>query len=329
MGKNMANQTKYLDNQALRSFSSKYFNYVLDKGTNISFCWGINQNEDPLYDTVSPQEVTFIITEKDTEKDIVRKFNLLANIQEEKEKNVKYENVIDKDLDYIYKNVNLKAISTITTVIFVIENNTNIDMFTNIVKYIKKFNTNVILQFKQAIDENVINKLKFITPNINLEFSQDTIESYKLLTKAKFRVDVKIHVNSTNYIFLNENIKVLAKDVRGKVYIDEPFINKLQLKEFENRIKNLKLNGLYLAACNLYKFNESEEKPFKHVMEIINCDATTFSIAVKGNSIYPCECKLNRELVTIDNKKSINQIWFNQPNLEELRTQIIDKTYCQ
>lgn len=232
--------------------------------------------------------------------------NLLANIQEEKEKNVKYENVLDKNIEYVMNNINLKAISTTNTIIFDYDNNTDIDVLNNIIKYIKSFNFTPIIQFKDAVSDEIIQKLKFISPNINLYINENTLETYKKLTKAKFRVDVKIHVNANNYPFVIENIKKLNKDVKGRLYIDEPFITKLQLSELENRIKNLKLVGIYLAACNLFKFNDSQDKPYNHVLEIINCDACCFSLYVKDNKIYYCENKLDKEITIINNQKHID-----------------------
>lgn len=324
----MNNDIKYLDNQYIRSFSSNIFNFILDKESNVSIYWGHDQNDDPLYDIIGPQELTISVNNNITEQNLFKTINLLANIQEEKQKNVKYENVLNKDVEYLMNNINLKAISTTNTIIFDYDNNTDIDVLNNIIKYIKSFNFTPIIQFKDAISDELIQKLKFISPNINLYFNENTIETYKTLTKAKFRVDVKIHVDNNNYRFIIENLKVLSKDVKGRLYIDEPFINKLQLSELENRIKNLKLNSIYLYACNLYKFNDSQDKPFKHILEIINCDACCFSLYVKDNKIYPCENKLDKELAVINKQKHIDQLWDKNKEIKKFREQIVDKTYC-
>ena len=304
----MNKDIKYIDNQYIRSFSSNIYNFILDKESNVSIYWGCDENDDPLYDLIGPQELTFNINKNTTEKDLFYNINLLANIQEEKEQNKVYTNVLDKNIEYVMNNVNLKAISTANTFIFDCENDIDFSIFNNLIKYLKKFNFTPILQFKDAISKENIQKLKFICPNINLYFNENTIETYKNLTKEKFRVDVKIHVNADNYAFLIQNLKNLQKDVKGRMYIDEPFVNKLQLSELENRIKNLKLSGIYLTACNLFKFNESQDKPFKHVLEIINCDSCCYSLYVKDNKIYSCENKLDKELTIINNQQHIDQI---------------------
>lgn len=226
-------------------------------------------------------------------------------------------------------NINLKAISTTNTIIFDYDKNTNIQVFKNIIKYIKSFNFTPIIQFNDAVSDQVIQKLKFISPNINLYINENTLNTYKKLTKEKFRVDVKIHININNYSFIIQNLKNLNKDVKGRIYIDEPFITKLQLSELENRIKNLKLNGLYLAACNLFKFNETQDKPFQHILEIINCDACCYSLYIKNRKIYPCENKLDNDLVTISKQKHVNNIWDKNQNVKKFRQLIIDKTYCE
>lgn len=325
----MNNDIKYLDNQYIRSFSSSLFNFILDKETNVSVYWGQNQNDDPLYDPIGPQELTFKIQKNTSELDIIKKFNLLANIQEQKEKNKLYISILDKNLTDIYNNINLKAISTINTVIFDTASNIDFSFFIPIVKYIKKFNINTIIQIKEPIYDGNIQALKFITPNINLYFNENTIETYKTLTKEKFKVDVKIHINADNYNFIIQNLKTLKKDVKGKLFIDQPFVTKLQLSELENRIKNLKLVGIYLAACNLFKFNESQDKPFKHIIEIVNCDSCTYSLYVNNNEIYPCQNISNHKLITIKNQKHVDDIWDKSKEIKKFRQQIIDKTYCE
>ena len=325
----MNSDIKYIDNQYIRSFSSSIYNFILDKETNVSVYWGENQNDDPLYDLIGPQELTFKVTKDTSKKDIINKFNLLANIREEKEKNVKYEHLLDKELDYIYNNVNLKAISTINTVVFDTDSDIDFNFFIPIVKYVKKFNINIMIQIREPISTPNIKALKFITPNINLYFNENTIETYKALTKEKFKVDVKIKVNANNYVFLIENLKVLKKDTKGKMFIEEPFVTKLQLSELENRIKNLKLIGIYLAACNLFKFNESQDKPFKHVLEIMNCDSCCYSLYVNNNNICPCQNKINKTLTVIKDQKHIDQIWDKTKEIKDFRQIIIDKTYCE
>ncbi len=325
----MNNDIKYLDNEYIRSFSSQYFNFILDKETNVSVYWGQDQNDDPLYDIIGPQELTFKIQKNTSEVDVIKKFNLLANIQEQKEKNKLYTPILDKNLTDIYNNVNLKAISTINTIIFDTDSNIDFNFFIPIVKYIKKFNINIMVQIRESISTENIKALKFITPNINLFFNENTIETYKALTKEKFKVDVKIKVNANNYVFLIENLKVLKKDTKGKMFIEEPFVNKLQLSELENRIKNLKLIGIYLAACNLFKFNESQDKPFKHVLEIMNCDSCCYSLYVNNDDICPCQNKINQILTIVKDQKHINQIWDKTKEIKDFRDLIIDKTYCE
>ena len=325
----MNSDIKFFDNQYVRSFSSNIYNFILDKETNVSVYWGHDENDDPLYDLIGPQELTIKVTKDTTEQDIFNKFNLLANIQEEKEQNKVYASVLDKDVEYCYNNVNLKCISTFNTLIFDCDTDTDFNIFNKVMTYIKRFNINVMLQFKDAITRQIVEKLKFICPNINLVFSETTLDSYKMLTKNKFRVDVKIHVNANNYSFLIENLKALKKDVRGKMFIDEPFVNKLQLQELENRIKNLKLIGIYLAACNLYKFNDSQDKPFKHVLEIVNCDSCCYSLYINGNDICPCQNKINTILTTISNQKNKDQIWDKDQGIKKYRQLIVDKTYCE
>ena len=65
------NELKYLDNQYIRSFSSNTYNFILDKETNVSVYWGCDQNDDPLYDPIGPQEITIKVTKDTTEQDIV------------------------------------------------------------------------------------------------------------------------------------------------------------------------------------------------------------------------------------------------------------------
>lgn len=325
----MNNDIKFIDNQYIRSFSSSIYNFILDKETNISIYWGQNENDDPLYDIIGPQELTFKVAKNTNEKDIIKNFNLLTNIQEEKEKNKVYTSILDKDLDYIYNNINLKAISTINTIIFDTNSDIDFNFFIPIVKYIKKFNINIMIQIKEPISDENIQTLKFITPNINLYFNENTLETYKTLTKGKFKVDVKIHVNANNYSFIIQNLKTLMKDVKGKLFIDQPFITKLQLSELENRIKNLKLIGIYLAACNLFKFNESQDKPFKHIIEIVNCDSCTYSLYIDKNNIYSCQNKINKVLSKIKDQKHKDEIWDKDQNIKKFRKLIIDKTYCE
>lgn len=273
--------------------------------------------------------MTININKNTTEQYLFKTINLLANIQEEKQKNKVYISVLDKNVEYLMNNINLKAISTTNTIIFDTDNCVEFNIFDNIIKYLKRFNFTPIIQFRDSISTENIQKLKFISPNINLYFNENTIETYKKLVKQNFNVDIKIHLNANNYKFYIQNLKYLNKDTKGRMYIDEPFVNKLQLKEIENRIKNLKLNSIYLTACNLFKFNDSQDKPFKHVLEIINCDSCCYSLYVKDNKIYSCENKLDKELTVINNQKHINQIWDKDQNIKKFRQLIIDKTYCE
>lgn len=48
-------QLVFVNNPNYRVVSSKDFNFVLDKETGVSICWGKDENDSPEYDPMTPQ----------------------------------------------------------------------------------------------------------------------------------------------------------------------------------------------------------------------------------------------------------------------------------
>ena len=77
----MENKAVFTDNEIQRSLLSKNFNFVLDKETGVSLCWGKDINDSPEYDPAFPQEISFKIDKSFNLNQMLKDFNFLANVK--------------------------------------------------------------------------------------------------------------------------------------------------------------------------------------------------------------------------------------------------------
>lgn len=319
------NEIKYIDNEIIRSISTPTFNFTLDKESKVSVCWGKDVNDDPLYDPISPQELTFLINSNTTLESLITNINILANVQQELE------------LNHLQKITNLnninqrkiKPLTTIANVILNLENNDDsiIKISQQFIEYINKFNIPIELQLNNPINQKQIQQFKFMTPNIIINIKSDMINTYQLLKNNNFNIDAKFYLNKDSFTDILSCLDKLDKNIKGKIYIlNKNIITKKQLTIFENKIKDLNLSNIFLSSCHLLTFNN--KKPFNHIIPIIPCDSCTFSLYIKNNEILPCDCNLYKSLHTLSNQNDLyNDIWYNN-NIQKFRDKIINQSCC-
>lgn len=322
----MKDEIKYLNNQYIRAINSPDFNFALDKETGVSICWGRTENEEPIYDPISPQELIFEINDKTSIYDIINNFNIITDVRYKKnEQLIAIPEIKIENYDNFCKDPTVITASTINSIIFNIKNSKNISDTLNkilmIQQYLKKFNVIIFIQINSSITNDNINQLKFITSNIIVNINQS--DNYKDLKNNNFNTHIKTYINQHNFYDILNKLKGLNKETLGIIYIMEK-INVTKLRELQGRIKNLNLN-LNLHCCNLYKYKQ-EKQNFEFNLPILNCDATTYSLYIKDNKIYSCEFN-DKPFAKFTKTSTKDKLWYNK-NLCQFREKIIKDTYC-
>lgn len=321
----------FTDDKNHRMTLGSAFNFVLDKESGVSVCWGETMNESPDYDPISPQEIIFKIDENFDLTKFLTDFNFLANIRIKKNERefVSIENPLASlTMD------NLSCLSTLASVVLIFDDKLNtlkIDDVLSLTKYIRKFNIPVIIQINcdRELEYAEIIKLKLIGTSIQIKTSDNFkgeifIKNLKSLIDNDIIVSSKVNVTKNTYDEIYSIIDKLDKNTSMKLYFTVPYITTKKYVDIQKKFIDAKLENVRIATCAHNKFNKRAANIYLTPMD---CDASRFSIYVENGVVYPCEY-LKTGGIKISDCKSIHDFWFEK-SMVKLRTYIADNNFCK
>lgn len=332
MKKINTNNLMYADDNDKRIIQSDEFNFALDKETGISVCWGKDINDSPEYDPVSPQEIIFKLEQNFNLEQHIKNFNFIANVKK-RISETEFEHITDH-LAVRAAN-NLVALSTIASVVLILDNDLslyNLDDILSFTRYINKFKVSVIVQINTSkkITFDELSKIKLIGTSIQIKTDDDFngdifLKNIQLLADNGCNLSSKIMINKNTFDEVYNIIDKLPKEISMKIYFNNPYITSGKYIQIQNKFIENQLENVRISTCVHNKFNK--RKP-NMVMVPVDCDATRFSIYVENDMIYPCEYAKNTSGINIPACKSIHDFWFDK-NINKIRKYIIENNFCK
>ena len=243
------------DGEKFRSFQSEDFNFILDKNSGMSICYGESPSQTPTYDPLSPEIIDIKIDKKFVFDDEIKNINKLFNI--------------DKDEKH---DGELIIISTISTINFIIDDiyMENAGEIVKFYEYIKKFNifVNLVVFYENIKELRDVLRLKFfniqnIVIVVNDFKSSDLLNQINLLLSKNLNVSYDFYISKNNYkefislielgfpgntfsnIYFKDNT---TKTIRSKIVLtinDKGNFTICDTKKIRNEILNYSLITLY------------------------------------------------------------------------------------
>lgn len=323
-------QLVFVNNPNHRVVSSKDFNFVLDKETGVSICWGKDENDSPEYDPMTPQQLVLSMTNFQLSK-FISKFNYLANIKYQISKN-EFRELTEED-NVLEITANLTPLSTIASVVLIFENKLTeykLDDVLKFTKYITDLQLPIIAQFNAdyEFNESELELIKTISLNVIVKTGEELSASafnanIMNLKKYVSNVSAKMFITKTTFKEVNKTLELIPRDSAIKIYFDKPFITVKQYRDIQQKIVDLQLESIRVATCFDKHFNK---KTKNLIIMPMDCDACRFSLYVENNNVYPCEFYKNLEL-PINTEKSLSSIWMDS-KIKKFRKTIIQNNFC-
>jgi hypothetical protein len=321
----------FTDNEAQRSVTSDIFNFILDKDSGISICWGEDINDTPEYDPITPQELVFKLNKNFDLKEMLNQFNFLGNIRI---KNSDTEFQIIEDGITELNNENLICLGTLGSVVLIFDSSLNeikINDLLTFTNYIKKFKVAVIIQInvKESLTMEELTKLKLLGTSIQIKnenwlSAEAFAKNIKQLEDNGILVSSKLTINNETYDEAMKLIDLLPAKTSMKVIFTLPYITAAKYVKIQQKFIDAKLENVRIATCAFSRFNKRKQN---NIMLHMNCDAGCFSVYIEDGIIYQCEMsKANG--IAIKDCKTIHDFW-NHKNMVKARKQIIENNYCK
>lgn len=323
-------QLVFVNNAGYRAVSSKEFNFVLDKESGVSICWGKDENDSPEYDPMTPQQLVLSMNNFELDK-FISKFNYLANIKYQISNN-EFRELTEED-NVLDITANLTPLSTIASIVLIFENKLteyNLDDVLKFTKYITDLKLPIIAQFNADYEftEADLEIIKSISLNIIVK-TGETLSATAFntnilnLKKSVTNISAKMFITKTTFKEVNKTLELIPRDTAIKIYFDKPFITVKQYRDIQQKIIDLQLESIRVATCFDKHFNK---KTKNLVIMPMDCDACRFSLYVEDNNVYPCEFYKNLEL-PIDSNKTLTSIWMDS-KIKKFRKTIIQNNFC-
>ena len=334
----MEKKTLFTDNEIHRSLLSENFNFVLDKETGVSLCWGKDMNDSPEYDPAFPQQISLKLDSSFNLNQMLKDFNFLANVKIKETNEVDGKKVeefisITNELEAL-SNENLVCLSTLACVYLIIDENMdslNINDVLTFIRYIERFQTafHIQLNIDSSFSVSDFLKIKLLSSRIMIRTSCLNIENVsnniKQLKDNGITCGIHILVNNTNIPNVLELAdKLTDKDLSITFYFIEPYITTNKYVEIQQKFINAKFTAIQIATCGYSKFNKRKNNIH---LNTIDCDASRFSIYVEDRTIYPCPFKTTNG-IKIDSCESIKDFWHSK-NFAKFRNFIIENNFCK
>ena len=260
------------DGDKFRSFQSEDFNFILDKKSGMSICYGETPAQTPTYDPLSPEIIDIIIDKNFIFDDEIKNINKLFNI--------------DKDEKH---NGDLITISTISTMNFIIDD-IYIENAAEIVKfyeYINKFNifVNLVVPYENIKELRDALRLKFFNiQNIVIKTEdfnfKDLLNQINLLLSKNLNVSYDFYISKNNY---EEFISLINGGFPGNTFSNIIFK--------DNSTKSIR-NKIVKAINDKGNFSICDTKKIKN--ESLNYS----SIILYQDSLFKCYIDFNNKKVS-------------------------------
>lgn len=337
MGKKKKNQevnTKpiYVNNEKHRLFASENFNFVFDKETGVSVCWGQTINDSPEWDPVSPQELVFSMNNFNV-TEFIKQVNYLANVKEQIDKT----EFIDVDTGLTLEELqqkNLVVMSTASSIVLVFDKAVteyDSEALVAFVNYLKFLNLSIIVQLNtdKPITLPEMNILKLITENIQIKTGSECsanilFDNVINLKKEALNHSIKMVITKGSF---NQNFKSLSKlpaNTPIKLVFEKPFVTAAQYRGIQDKIIELNFESCRMGTC----FDDHFNKKTKNLKIMpMDCDACRFSLYIEDSKVYPCEFNKYTE-IDIDYTKSLSELWQNK-KIKKFRDTIVENNFCK
>lgn len=322
-------QLIFVDNTSHRAITSKDFNFVLDKESGVSICWGETENDSPEYDPMTPQQLVISMSNFQLNT-FIKNFNYLANVKNKIEK-TKFLQITESD--DVFNLQGLTPISTIASVVLIFNEPLDAYNFDDVVKfinYLKIFKISLIVQYNcdSLITDNDIEKFKLLSNNIIIKTSDKLDanifnDNVKKLKSQEFNFSAKAFITKLSFKEFDKLLEIIPRDTAIKIYFDKPFITVKQYRDVQQKIIDLNLQSIRIATCFDKHFNK---KTKNLVIMPMDCDACRFSLYVENNNVYPCEFYKSIQL-PININEPLLSLWMNT-KIKKVRKTIIENNFC-
>lgn len=296
------------DGDKFRSFQSEDFNFILDKKTGLSICYGETPEQTPTYDPLSPEIIDIYIDKNFKFDKELKNINVIFNINTE-------------------KNNELITISTISTVNLIIDSiyDENISDIIKFHEYLNNFNifTSLVVQYNEDFELRDVTRLKlFNIPNVI--FKVNDFKSNKLLDQTNLFLSKNINVSFDFYISKNnyeEFISLINSGFPGNTFSNIIFKDKTS-KNIKNKIIEVIDKKGNFTICNTK--NDNNEKIKYDSISLYQDGLFKCYLSFKDRKIYYSSDFING--FPFKKIKTLNSYWHSK-EFEDWRNSLIDDKY--
>lgn len=287
------NALVFKEDEKIKSFISEEFNFIYDKETQAVLSWGKEQTDTPTYNPIGPEVMNLIIDDD---------FEF-----------IKYKDFFEKIINKQERNGKLSLISTTTNFNLYI-NNLNSKCLTNLkffIKYLDFYKSYITLCFKYQNEMSLkeiirikTTEIKNIILIINDFEINNLIQFIKLCSSKEIFVSCKFNLNKNNFDKFLDLMEKFPKDTFSTYQFEKPKITKKQIKDLEEKIKELKTN-----------------------IFVEKNDGSLFSCCVdfENELVYPTFNDIENG-IKFENINSINDFW-NSEKFVNVRNSLISDKY--
>lgn len=287
------NALVFKEDDELKTFISEEFNFIYDKKTYAVMEWGRHQIETPTYNPIGPEIMNILIHDQFEFINIKDFFEKIVNKQE--------------------KNNHLMLASPITNFNLYVNNLTgkyynNFNYFIKYLNYYKVYVTLCFNYFDNLSLKDIIRicsiNVKNILLNVNEFEIEKLLEFIKLCSSKEIFVSCKFNLNKNNFNKFLDLIEKFPKDTFSTYQFEKPRITKKQIKDLEEKIKELKTN-----------------------IFVKKNDGSLFSCVVdfENELVYPTFNDIENG-IKFENINSINDFW-NSEKFVNVRNSLITDKY--
>lgn len=295
----------FTEDENFRKFTSSAFNFILNKDDGSAFSWGKTKDDNPLYNSISPEEIEIILNDKFTfNKNKIAKF-LNLNIDESR----------------FDKNTSISCINSIIITVC----NTNENEVKKLINYLNHLRITTFLNVNYTNNFSLrdIFKIKlFGTNNVILNIENYTLNfenSVKMLIENEFFVKCKFFINDKNI----ENIIDILNNKKypKEMYTLINFQKSLKKNNLKKLIDSLKLKDdslIFIERNNFNKYTRYEVYSNEYRPCLDSC-----VIDFLNEKIYPSLENIDI-FVNINDVTNISNYW-NSKEFSKFRKPIVNR----
>lgn len=297
------------DSDKFRTFQSEDFNFILDKKTGLSICYGETPEQTPTYDPLSPEIIDIYIDKNFNFDKELKNINVIFNTNKE-----------DKN--------DLITISTISTVNLIIENiyNENILEITKFYEYLNKLNifTSLVIGYNEEVELRDVTRLKlFNIPNVIIKvinnFNKEfLLNNTNLILSKNINISYDFYISKNNY---ESFISLINDGFPGNTFSNIIFKDKTS-KIIKNKVIEAINDKGNFTICNTK--NDNNEKIKYHSILPYQDGLFKCYISFKDRKIYYSSDFENG--ISFRKIKNMNSYWHSD-EFENWRNSLINDKY--